>query len=169
VKYSRPAAMRVARRAHRHGVPLEIATYIALAAAKYEVPYAVAFAIFEQESNFEVVYGHDAGGLFAGRRVTKANYKRFREYVVSHMGVGANGVGLGQITYWTWIKLYVGLWKPRVQVYRSVEILAGLLARHSTFTALGAYNGGEGNPNETYAAEVSARADKWRPILAGKD
>lgn len=169
-KRSRRQAMRVARRANKRlGVPLEIATYIALAARKFNIRYALAYALFEQESNFEVIYGHDAGGLFAGRKVTKENYRRFRKYVAENMGVGANGVGLGQITYWTWIKLYVGLWKPRVQVYRSLEILKGLLdSSDNEFDAAGKYNGGPSNPVASYAHEVITKAQRIRPLLTKK-
>lgn len=166
--YSRKAALRVAARARRAGVPAELSTYIALAARKFEVPYAIAYALFEQESNFQIIYGHDAGGLFAGLKVTHENYRRFRKRLIEHGGLGANGVGLGQITYWGYIKLYVGLWKPRVQIFRSLEILAGLMSRHDIHTALGGYNGGEGNPNMEYASEVFAKATKWRSILRKK-
>ena len=48
-----------------------------------------------------------------------------------------------------------------------MSILADLVHRLGEFTGCGAYNGGEGNPNETYAREVLERADKWRPLLAG--
>jgi hypothetical protein len=165
--FSRKAAIRVAHRAHRHGVPLEIAYFIAFACRKYRVRYSLGYALFQQESNFEVVYGHDAGGLFAGLPVRRRNYKRFRAYIIAHAGQGANGVGLGQPTYWRYIQTHIGLWKPRVQVYLSLSILADLLSRHDERTAAGAYNGGEGNPNFIYADEVLAKATNWRPELAG--
>ena len=159
------AALRVAHRASRHGVPPLIATYIAFAARKFHVRYALNFALFEQESNFAVIYGHDAGGLFPGREVTRDNYAAFRKHVVEHQGGGSNGVGLGQVTYWTYVRDHKGLWKPRVQVYLATSILADLLSRHDEFTAVGAYNGGEGNPNRLYAEEVLAKARRWRTRL----
>jgi len=167
--FTRRAALRIASRArHRLGVPWKIALYIAFAARKFRIRYAIAYALFEQESNYEVVYGHDAGGLLPGQRVTKANYAYFRSRVVAGQGRGANGVGLGQVTYWTYIRENPGLWKPRVQVYLSLSILADLLERHHAFTAVGAYNGGEGNPNEDYAREVFAKAAAIRPRLAAR-
>jgi hypothetical protein len=163
---TRRAALIVASRAHRRlGVPQHIALYIAFAARKYKVRWSVAFALFAQESNYQVVYGHDAGGLLAGLRVTKRNYAYFRRRIIASGGVGANGVGLGQVTYWTYVRDHAGLWKPRVQVYLSLSILGGLLARYPQITALGAYNGGEGSPNETYARQVEAKADVIRPRL----
>lgn len=165
--YSRRAALRVAYRARRRlSVPWRIALYIAFAARKHRVPYAIAFALFEQESTFKVIYGHDAGGLLQGQRVTKSNYAWFRQRVVAGQGRGANGVGLGQVTYWTYIRDHPGLWKPRVQVYLSLSILAGYLRQFSQFTALGAYNGGPSDPNEVYAREVEAKATAIRPKLA---
>lgn len=166
--YSRRAASRVASRAASHGVPKKIARHIAYACRKQRLRYALGFAMFDQESGFEAVYGHDAGGLNPGEKVTKANYRRFRGQIMQTFGIGANGVGLGQITYWTYIRDHAGLWKPKVQVYLATSILADLVHRLGEFTGTGAYNGGEGNPNESYAREVLERADEWRPRLAGR-
>jgi hypothetical protein len=165
--FTKRAALRVAYRATRRlDVPGRIALYIAFAARKFRIPYAVAYALFEQESGYKVIYGHDAGGLLPGQRVTKSNYAWFRSRVVASEGRGANGVGLGQVTYWTYIRDHPGLWKPRVQVYLSLEILAGYLRGFSQFTALGAYNGGPSNPNEDYAHEVETKVRAIRPQLA---
>lgn len=166
--YSRHAARRVAERAARNGVPREIAEYIAFACRKERLRYALGFGMFEQESNFENIYGHDVGGLLPGKKVTRENYREFRSQVVKTGGFGANGVGLGQVTYWTYVRDHRGLWKPKVQVYLATSILADLIHRLGESTGVGAYNGGEGNPNETYAREVLKRADKWRPLLAGR-
>ncbi|HEY0391020.1 MAG TPA: hypothetical protein VGC63_04860 [Solirubrobacterales bacterium] len=167
--YTRRAAKRVAKRAAPHGVPKAIALDIALACRKYHLPYALAFGMFEQESDFKLIYGHDAGGLLRGHRVTRENYARFREELIRRHGGGANGVGLGQITFWTYIRDHVGLWKPRVEVFLATSILADLVHRLGESVGCGAYNGGEGNPNMSYAGEVLDRAHRWRPILAGKD
>lgn len=166
--YTRRAARRVAKRAADHGVPRKTAKQIAFAARANHLPYAIAFGMFEQESGFRAVYGHDAGGLFPGEKVTRENYRTFRREVMLSNGGGSNGVGLGQVTYWTYIRDHAGLWKPKVQVYLATSILADLVHRLGEFTGCGAYNGGEGNPNESYAREVLNRAKAWRPILAGK-
>lgn len=164
--FTRRAALRIAYRAKRRlGVPWKIALYIAFAARKYKIRYAIAFALFEQESNYKVIYGADAGGLFPHQPVTRKNYAYFRRQVVSSGGRGANGVGLGQVTYWTYIRDHPGLWKPRVQVYLSLSILDGYLDAFPQFTALGAYNGGPANPNDSYAVEVEAKAAAIRPKL----
>ena len=164
---TRAAALKIGWRAwKRLGVPFRIAYMIAFAARKHDIRWAVAYALFEQESAYRVIYGHDLGGLFPGQRVTEDNYRTFRSEVVRRRGGGANGVGLGQVTYWTYIRDHAGLWKPRVQVYLSLSILADLLSRHDERTALAAYNGGEGNPNYSYADEVLSKARAIRPKLA---
>lgn len=164
--YSRRAAKRVAERAAKHGVPADIARYIADACRKERLRYAQGFAMFEQESNFKNIYGHDASGLNPGEVVTKANYHHFRESVVNGIGAGANGVGLGQATYWTYIRDHRGLWKPKVQVYLCTSILADYVHRLGEMRGTGAYNGGEGNPNGSYAREVLKKAERWRLKLA---
>lgn len=165
--YTRRAARRVAERATKHGVPKNIAHDIAFACRKYHLPYALAFGMFDQESDFKLVYGHDAGGLLPGEKVTKANYAKFRAELIARHGGGANGVGLGQITFWTYIRDHVGLWKPRVEVFLATSILADLVHRLGEARGVGAYNGGEGNPNMQYSSEVLSRAQSWRPKLAG--
>lgn len=165
--FSRQAARHVAERAQEHGVPEEIATDIAFACCEEHLRYALGFAMFEQESNFEPIYGHDAGGLHPGEPVTQENYRDFRAEVVRRKGGGANGVGLGQVTFWTYIRDHPGLWKPRVQIYLATSILADLVHRLGDSKGVGAYNGGEGNPSQAYASEVLSRAEKWRPMLAG--
>jgi hypothetical protein len=146
-------------------VPRAIAHDIAFACRKYHLPYALAFGMFEQESDFKLIYGHDAGGLLPGQQVTKETYKRFREELLRRHGGGANGVGLGQITFWTYIRDHVGLWKPRVEVFLATSILADLVHRLGELDGTGSYNGGEAHPNRDYANEVLAKASKWRHRL----
>jgi hypothetical protein len=167
--YTQEAARRVAERAAKHGVqkvPKAIATYIALACAKEKLRYALSFAMFEQESNFKAIYGNDQGGLFPGQPVTQENYKAFRKTVVRGEGHGANGVGLGQVTYWTYIRDHTDLWKPKAQVYLATSILADYVHRLGEEIGVGAYNGGEKNPNKAYSKQVLKRAEVWRPLLA---
>lgn len=163
--FSREAARRVAERAAKQGVSKGTAVNIALACAKEKLRYALGFAMFEQESSFEAIYGHDAGGLNPGERVTKENYAAFRKAVVRGKGRGANGVGLGQVTYWTYIRDHPGLWRPKAQIDLATSILAGYVHDLGEFKGVGAYNGGPASPNDSYAREVLERAEKWRPVL----
>lgn len=164
--YSRRAAKRIAERAAKHGVPADIANYIAFACRKEHLRYAVGFAMFEQESNFENVYGHDEGGLNPGEPVTQENYHAFRRSILASGGTtGTNGVGLGQATYWTYVRDHAGLWKPKVQVYLCTSILADYVHRLGETRGIGSYNGGS-HPNAAYAREVLKKAERWRLKLA---
>lgn len=165
--FTQEAARRVAERAAKHGVPPKIAGYIASACAREKLRYALGFAMFEQESNFKSIYGHDPGGLYPGEPVTKENYARFRNQVCKNKGRGANGVGLGQVTYWTYIRDHVDLWKPKAQVDLATQIFADYIHDLGESTGTGAYNGGPTTPNPAYARQVLKRAEKWRPLLAG--
>lgn len=166
VLYSREAARRIAERAMKNGVPKAVATNVALASAREKLRYALAFGMFEQESGFDAIYGHDAGGLNPGEPVTKNNYAAFRKAVVKGKGRGANGVGLGQVTYWTYIRDHPELWRPKAQIDLATSILAGYVHDLGEFKGIGAYNGGPANPNDAYAEEVLARAERWRPLLS---
>lgn len=169
--FTQEAARRVAERAAKHGVPPKIAGYIASACAREKLRYALGFAMFEQESNFQSIYGHDPGGLYPGEPVTKENYAQFRKQVVKAEGKRpcANGVGLGQVTYWTYIRDHPDLWKSKAQVDLATSIFADYVLDFGEFEGVGTYNGGPGHPNAAYARQVLKRAEKWRPLLAGPD
>ena len=159
---TRRGALAVARRATRHGVPFHIALHIAFAARKLDLRYALGFALVEQESDFVHCYGHDRGGLYPGKPVTRANYAAFRSRIVRSSGVGANGVGLTQVTYWTYIRDHAGLWRKRANVYFGLGLVASTIHAKGEREGLAEYNGGEGNPQFGYADEVLARAQTWR-------
>lgn len=161
-------ALVVARRAHKHGVPRMVAIYIALACRKLKLRYALGYGLVEQESGFHHVYGHDAGGFLAGQPVTKANYGAFRAHIRATSGGGANGVGLTQITYWTYIRDHAGLWRKRANIYFGLGLVAGVIHDHGERQGLAEYNGGAGNPQFGYADEVLNRADRWRANISKK-
>lgn len=169
MKFSRRGALAVAGRAHRRlGVPRDVALYIAFACRKLKLPYALGYALVSQESGFRHIFGHDAGGLFPGLPVTRARYRALREHLKATHGPGANGAGLTQPTYWTYIVQNPGLWKKRANVYWGLGILAGLIAKYGEHTGIGAYNGGEANPVDSYADSVEAKARDIRPRLSKK-
>lgn len=165
--FTRRAALRVARRAKRHlGVPLDVALYIAFACRKHRLRYAVGFAVCQQESGFRHIFGHDVGGLFPGEPVTRSRYRRLRSRLQATGGSGANGVGLFQVTYWTYIVDRPGLWRKRANVYFGISIVADYVKRLGERTGLGSYNGGEANPQYGYSDEVQAKARVIRPKLS---
>ena len=155
-------AKRVARRSD---CSEKFAKLIIAEAERQDMGLPLAFSLFEQESNFEVIYGGDYGPVdgppFYHIEVTKRNYLReFRPYVSSTHR--SNGVGLGQITYYTYISMYRGLWKPRVQIRRSLEILKDNIIRLGLDAGVNAYNG---DPTGGYGREVLGRVDRWKKIL----
>lgn len=92
-------AKRVARRSD---CSEKFAKLIIAEAERQDIGLPLAFSLFEQESDFEVIYGGDYGPVDGPPlyhiEVTKRNYLReFRPYVSSTHR--SNGVGLGQITY----------------------------------------------------------------------
>ncbi len=99
---------------------------------------------------------------------TQAAARRVAERAAKHglQKVPKSGVGLGQVTFWTYIRDNPDLWKPRCQVDLATSILADYVHRLGESTGVGAYNGGEKKPNKTYAKQVLAKAEKWRPLLA---
>lgn len=165
---STAGALVIARRAHRYGVPLRVALYIAFAARKWKLRPALGFGLVEQESGFQHIYGHDPGGLFPGQPVTRINYRQFRTHVQATSGGGANGVGLTQITYWTYIRDHAGLWKKRANIFFGIGLVAETIHAKGEREGLAEYNGGAGNPQFGYADEVLSRAAKWRGRISKK-
>lgn len=166
MKFSRRGALAVGLRASRRlNVDPRVAMYIAFACRRHKLRYALGFAMVEQESGYRHVFGHDAGGLFPGLPVTRRRYKALREHLIETHGYGANGVGLTQATYWTFIVEHRGLWKKRANVYFGIGMLADLVHRLGEETGVGAYNGGEANPVPAYAHAVLSKASAIRSRL----
>lgn len=153
----------VANRAQRHsGVNRAYCWDIAFACRHYRIRYSIGYALINIESNFKHIYGHDAGGLLQGQHVSRDNYLNYFRPRVSRGGSGANGVGLSQVTYWTYIRDHKGLWKPRANIYFGIGIVASNIHTYGERKGLAVYNGGAGNPNYAYASEVEHVASEWR-------
>ncbi len=168
MKASRRGALAVGfRAARRLHIPLSLSMYIAFACRENRLRFALGYALVEQESNFQHIFGHDVGGLFAGQPVTRSRYRRLRAHLEA-TGRGANGVGYTQITYFTYILENPGLWKKRANVYFGLGLVADSIKAHGQRTGLAAYNGGEGNPQYDYADQVESRAFYIRPKLRSK-
>ena len=140
------------------------ATRIILECRAHGVAISDGFALVEQESNFENIFGcdHGPGVAFCHRGVTKARVDTLLASPLS------NGVGPTQLTS----KNYVrdanrdgGAHKPAVNIATGIAILGGLQKKHGRMVGFGAYNGGEGIPNMAYARECDEKADRWHRIL----
>lgn len=152
-------------RARLHGA--RCARTICDEATKAGIPYAVAFASVEQESGFRNVFGHDAGGLFPGQKVTNAKVQTMLAHV-SRGGV-SNGVGFTQLTYPPFVRqaaaLHGGAACVRNQLRVGFGLLADLRRQHGNWhDAFRAYNG-QGPAADLYAHVMDVRVAKWQHNL----
>jgi hypothetical protein len=150
-----------------------------VAEAKRErLPLALALALVDQESSFRNIFGCDLGPRntvpWCHQEVTK---ERVGE-LIRHVKAGgvSNGVGLTQLTSIGFIQQAQaegGAHKPEAQLRVGFRLLHDLIERHGERVGIGAYNGGEGNPQLDYADDVIELKAKWqgriRRALGGGD
>ena len=139
-----------------------------IAEAKREgLGLATALALVEQESGFANIFGCDLGARdtvpWCHQNVTKDRVKA----LISHVERGgvSNGVGLTQLTSIDFIRQAEkegGAHTVSAQCRIGFRLMHGLIARNGERKGIGAYNGGEGNPNLTYADSVLALRAKWQ-------
>lgn len=136
-------------------------------ADKAGVPPALALALVEQESEFRNIFGCDQGPCdsapWCHQRVTAPRVQALIAHV-KHGGI-SNGVGVTQLTSIGFIReaeRLGGAHKVEAQCRVGFRVLRDLIARHGERVGLGAYNGGEGNPNLAYADSVLALRARWR-------
>src|SRR5215469_758469 len=133
-----------------------------LATSKRE-KLSFALALVEQESGFRNIFGCDKGAPFCHLPVTPDRVKA----LIAHVNAGgiSNGVGLTQLTSLGFIQqaeAHGGAHKVRPQWRVGFGLLHGLIEKHGEEFGMGAYNGGEGNPNFDYAAQLMKRRDNWQ-------
>jgi len=139
-----------------------------LAESKREsVPLALALALVEQESGFRNIFGCDLGpksvAPWCHQHVTRVRVQALIAHVEN--GGTSNGVGLTQLTSIDFIRQAEaegGAHKVGPQCRVGFRILHGLIERNGERVGIGAYNGGEGNPNLDYAKSVLALRDQWQ-------
>lgn len=140
-----------------------------VAEAKREgVRLALALALVEQESGFRNIFGCDSGkqldtAPWCHQPVTSERVKELIAFV--GRGGTSNGVGLTQLTSIDLIKQAEaegGAHKVVAQCRVGFRFLHGLIERNQERAGIGAYNGGESNPNFKYADSVLALRGKWQ-------
>ena len=139
-----------------------------IAEAKREgLPLALALALVDQESSFRNIFGCDLGERdtvpWCHQDVTKERVGQ----LIRHVNAGgvSNGVGLTQLTSIGFIQQAQaegGAHKPSAQLRIGFRTLHDLIERHGERIGIGAYNGGEGNPQLDYADDVLELKAKWR-------
>jgi hypothetical protein len=131
------------------------------------LPFALALALVEQESGFQNIFGCDIGPRdtppYCHQPVTRDRVKA----LIAHVQGGgiSNGVGLTQLTSIDLIlqaEAEGGAQNVGPQCLVGFRHLHGLIERHGEEIGIGAYNGGEGNPQLGFAKSVLALRDKWQ-------
>lgn len=168
-KDDRALARRAVRESRRRddivSLPDGYALRIIIEAKRQGIRVSDAFAMVEQETGFRNVFGcdHGAGRAFCHENVTAA---RVRTLLASNL---ANGVGPTQLTSKGYVRMadkHGGAHKVSVNLATGIAILAGMQHKLGRMKGFGAYNGGEGNPNMTYAWQCARRAARWHRALA---
>ena len=134
------------------------------------IPLALALALVEQESGFRNIFGCDLGrretAPWCHQDVTRDRVEALIRWVDG--GGISNGVGLTQLTSIGLIRqaeAQGGAHTVEAQCRVGFGYLHGLIERHRERVGIGAYNGGEGNPNLEYADSVLALRGTWRPLI----
>ena len=136
------------------------------------IPFALALALVEQESGFQNIFGCDLGPTdtvpWCHQPVTRDRVQALIAHVEG--GGTSNGVGLTQLTSIGFIQQAEaegGAHNVGPQCRVAFQLLHDLIQRHGELDGIGAYNGGEGNPQEDYARSVLALRDKWQALING--
>jgi hypothetical protein len=136
-------------------------------AAKADLRPALALALVEQESGFRNIFGCDQGPRetppWCHQKVTRKRVQALIDHV--ERGGISNGVGLTQLTSIGFIRQAEaegGAHRVDAQCRVAFRLLHDLIARNGRRVGIGAYNGGEGNPNLTYADSVIALRAEWK-------
>ena len=134
------------------------------------LPFALALALVDQESTFQNIFGCDLGPRdtvpWCHQPVTRDRVQA----LIAHVAGGgiSNGVGLTQLTSIDLIQQAEaegGAHNIVPQCRVGFGRLHDLIQRHGEQVGIGAYNGGEGNPQPDYAASVLALRDKWQALI----
>lgn len=135
-----------------------------------DLSLSLACALVEQESLGKNIFGCDLGARdsvpYCHQGVTRARIVALLHHL--HAGGTGNGVGLTQLTSSGFVfdaEESGGAEKPETQCEVGFDLLVGLMEQLGEFKGVGAYNGGPGNPIDSYAREVLDRRDTWRDRL----
>lgn len=155
----------LARRARKAGAKHSLR--IIWEARRARIPHSLGFALVEQESDFENVFGNDyvSSTQVRGGKVTEQAYKVYR--AKRQMGLGMQGVGLTQLTWFTYqdaADKLGGAWIPRNQLRIGFKVLSDLIQQRGLKNGLALYNG-KGPAARRYADEVMAKQTRWRKVL----
>lgn len=153
----------LAELAKHHGANYSLR--IVLEARRARIPVSLGFALVQQESAFQNIFGHDPTIYAGAGAVTREKYTEYkRERGESRM----QGVGPVQLTWWSYQDAadeLGGCWRPEFSIRVGFGILAGLIRAHGYVDGVAAYNGA-GPAAERYSRQVRALAAVWHQRLS---
>lgn len=150
--------MTLALRAKRAGANHSLRTV--WEARRAGIPISWAFALVEQESNFQNVFGHDGGSILHGQKVTRERVHRLLAFI--HHGGVSNGVGLTQLTSPPLIREAERLGGA----HRVVNQLRVGFAFFKTVTKGDyAHEAWRYNGARSYQQKIAARQRRWHEVL----
>lgn len=132
------------------------------------IPVSLGFAIVEQESEFQNVFGHDPTIFVGAGTVTKAKYKAYKSRRGSRGQGGMQGVGPCQLTYYSFqdeADRLGGCWNPKYNIRAAFRDLAHLIRVKGLRDGIKAYNG-TGPQAVQYASSVLKRQRRWHDVLS---
>lgn len=153
----------------RYGCRAGLARLIIASCRKWNLPISVGFALFQTESDFTNVFGHDPTTSipksWMGKPVTRV---RYRSYLKKRSTHGMQGVGCGQLTWWETQDLADargGCHTSKANIDVAVQTLAARIRQYGYVVGVQRYNG-SGPAAVAYSKLVRARADIWHKRLA---
>lgn len=155
----KPRDLLLARRANRAGAKSSLR--IILEARNAGLPISLGFGVLKQETNFQNIFGHDAGARFSDQRHVVVTNERVK-LLLSDVAKGkpSNGVGLPQLTYPPFIKRAAAMPGGAASVKNQLRVAFGDLAHlvhvHGERDALAIYNAGraDSSAGRRYANSV---------------
>lgn len=156
-------ALRGVSRDRGYRIPFRLAYRIVAAANAERLSAPSMFALVEQETAFQFIFGHDLGGLFAGAKVTKKLYRQLQGHLRSTHGSGANGVGYVQATYWSFIVNDDDLWMPKHNLRWGAEYQHRLIVEDGRDVGFNAYNGDPSGAYGRAREQITVAYEKGMP------
>lgn len=164
----RRADARFVRAAGKNGCRAGLARIILRHARAYGVPISLAFALFEQESGFRKVFGHDPTIYIGAGVVTKVKYLAYRTARRRSSNRLMQGVGEGQLTWWETQDLadrLGGCWTADANVRVALMTLGARIREYGYVKGCARYNGA-GPAADAYSRNLRGRAQRWHRILS---
>lgn len=155
--------------AEHFGVRPGISRLIIESCRRWGLPISVGFALFQTESGFRNVFGHDPTTSiprkWMGTVVTLTKYRHYKSRRAAH---GMQGVQIGQLTWWETQDLADkrgGCHTSKANIDVAVQTLAARIRENGYVVGIQRYNG-TGPAAVAYSKLVRGRADVWHARLS---